>query len=148
MKFLLRLKMASECGMMIPTTLCSNDPKEIQLFRLKHETNIRHLDFPDTQSLQKMPRIFQEEVNQRYALRVICFGDYLMATKLPEVKAYSLPDDLVSKIHLFMHELGIACATFDFAVTLENQYVFLDVNEHPEFLSPHPIYQSTTAQQQ
>ena len=104
---LLQLKIASECGMTIPTTLCSNDPEEIHMFMLKHESDgviykplcsnvwfdddqvkiaytskISFIDLPTNQALQRSPGIFQKEVKKKYELRVTCFGDYIVAAKL------------------------------------------------------------------
>ncbi len=104
---LLQLKLAAECGMTIPTTLCSNDPQDIRYFLLKHEadgviykplcsnfwfeeqrmkiaytTKITFLQLPNNKMLQLTPGIFQKEVKKKYELRITCFGDYLVAAKL------------------------------------------------------------------
>ena len=104
---LLQLKVASECGMSIPTTLCSNDPKDIRYFLLKHEgegviykplcstcwfeekqvkmaytSKINFLELPNNKLLQLSPGIYQKEVKKKYELRVTCFGDYLVSAKL------------------------------------------------------------------
>jgi glutathione synthase/RimK-type ligase-like ATP-grasp enzyme len=104
---LLQLKLASECGMTIPTTLCSNDPQDIRYFLLKHEANgviykplctnfwfeeqqikISHttklsfLELPTNKVLQTTPGIFQQEIKKKHELRVTCFGDYIVAAKL------------------------------------------------------------------
>lgn len=104
---LLQLKIASHCGMTIPTTLCSNDPKDIRYFILKHEsdgviykplcsnfwfeerrvkisytTKLSFLDLPTNKLLQLTPGIFQKEIKKKYELRVTCFGDYIVAAKL------------------------------------------------------------------
>ena len=38
---LLQLKIATECGMIIPTTLCSNDPLDIRYFSVPHSRSDR-----------------------------------------------------------------------------------------------------------
>ena len=175
---LLQLRMASRCGMTIPHTLCSNDPKEIRNFLLTHEgdgviykplcshfwfdeeqikisytSRIQFLDLPNNQSLQRTPGIFQKEIKKLYELRVTCFGDYLVAAKLDSqvhsdgkvdwrairmgkmlVEPYKLPDYLEDNIRSFMKELGIVFGSFDFIVTPEGEYVFLEVNEQGQFL--------------
>jgi glutathione synthase/RimK-type ligase-like ATP-grasp enzyme len=163
---LLQLKIASECGMLIPTTLCSNDPHEIKTFLLKyqhdgvlykslcsnytnnseqitmsHATKIQFLDLSNNQSIQQAPGIFQKKIKTQHELRVTCFGNYIVAAKLnfkknigTIVEPYSLPVDLQKKILDFMQELGIVFATFDFIVTEDNHYVFLEVNEQGQFL--------------
>ena len=104
---LLQLRVAVNCGLRIPLTLCSNDPNEIRYFLLKHESegviykplctpywlepeNIRvfytsqinFLGLPEDGVLQATPGIFQKEVKKKYELRVTCFGDFLMAARI------------------------------------------------------------------
>lgn len=104
---LLQLKTARECGMKIPTTLCSNDPEEIHEFMHKNESSgviykplcanvwfeayqtkimyaskVSSKNLPSNEVLQQLPGIFQKEVEKQYELRVTCFGDYLVAAKL------------------------------------------------------------------
>ncbi|CEK12218.1 hypothetical protein [Legionella hackeliae] len=175
---LLQLKIAAECGMNIPITLCSNNPKDIRQFLLKYDTGgviykplcanfwfeeeqirmsyttkIKFLDLPGNKSLQLVPGIFQKEVRKKYELRITCFGDYIVAAKLnsqihpdgqvdwraiPDgemaIEPYSLPSELEQKIRLFMQKLGIVFGSFDFIVTPENEYIFLEVNEQGQFL--------------
>lgn len=175
---LLQLKVASECGMIIPTTLCSNDPKEIHQFLTNHDdtgviykplcsnfwfesnqvkvaytARVKHIDLPDNKSLQQLPGIFQKEVKKKYELRITCFGDYIVAAKLnsqshPDgivdwrairsgtllIEPYTLPIDVEFKIRVFMREIGIVFGSFDFIVTPDDDYVFLEVNEQGQFL--------------
>ncbi|WP_019217965.1 hypothetical protein [Legionella tunisiensis] len=175
---LLQLKIATQCGMIIPTTLCSNDPKDIRYFLLKYEeegviykslcanfwfeenkikiaytSKINFLDLPRNKLLQLVPGIFQREVKKKYELRITCFGDYIVAAKLnsqrhpegkidwraiPEgkmsIEPYKLPIELENKIREFMQTLGIVFGAFDFIVTPEGDYVFLEVNEQGQFL--------------
>ncbi|MFY7697800.1 MAG: hypothetical protein ACOVQX_03145 [Legionella sp.] len=102
-----QLKIANECGMKIPITLCSNDPYDIRDFLLKNEkkgviykplcsnfwfednrmkisytTKITFLDLPSNRILQSTPGIYQVEIKKKYELRVTCFGSYLVAAKL------------------------------------------------------------------
>ncbi len=175
---LLQLKLAQECGLHIPVTLCSNDPKDIRLFLLNHELDgvvykplcpnfwfedncikiaytarIGFLDLPTNQVLQHAPGIFQKEVKKKYELRVTCFGRHLVAAKLNsqehsdglidwrairkgklEIEPYELPSALQDKIRALMYRLGIVFGSFDFVVTPEGEYVFLEVNEQGQFL--------------
>jgi len=104
---LLQLKIANDCGLSIPVTLCSNDPQDIRYFLLKHESSgviykplcsnfwfeddqvkisytskISFLELPTNKLLQQTPGIYQTEIKKKYELRVTCFGDYLVAAKL------------------------------------------------------------------
>ena len=104
---LLQLKLAVECGMGIPTTLCSNDPQDIRYFLLKHEgdgvvykplcsnfwfeeknmriaytSKLSFLELPTNKLLQLTPGIYQKEIKKKYELRITYFGDYMVAAKL------------------------------------------------------------------
>ena len=104
---LLQLKLASQCGFIIPTTLCSNDPNEIQEFlkvyenrgviykslcsnfwfedkkiKISYTNKITLNDLPKNDLLQLVPGIYQPEIKKKYELRVVCFGDYIVAAKL------------------------------------------------------------------
>lgn len=175
---LLQLKIASECGLQIPTTLCSNDPKEIQNFIRKHNATgviykplcsnfwfeknqvkisytarISLDDLPHFKLLQQTPGIFQTEIKKQYELRITCFGDYIVSAKINsqkhpdgaidwrairqnplEIEKYKLPLNIEFKIRAFMREMGLVFGSFDFIVTENNEYIFLEVNEQGQFL--------------
>lgn len=175
---LLQLKIAAECDMTIPTTLCSNDPQDIRYFLLKHEADgvvykplcsgfwfekermrisytskISFLELPPNKLLQVSPGIFQKEIKKKYELRITCFGDFLVATKLnsqvhasgkidwraiPQgemtLEPYILPSSLEHKIQKFMHKMGLVFGSLDFIVSEDHDYVFLEVNEQGQFL--------------
>lgn len=175
---LLQLRMAKASGLMIPTTLCSNDAIEIRHFIEKHrKQGVVYKAFaPNTWfepkqikslytakiSPEKLPKdsilelsagIFQTEIKKKYELRIVCFGDYQVAAKLnsqahPEgqtdwrqipyeqmkIEPYTLDRKLAKDIQKFMRELGIVFGSFDFIVSTDNQYIFLEVNEQGQFL--------------
>ncbi|OGV32379.1 MAG: hypothetical protein A3E88_05855 [Legionellales bacterium RIFCSPHIGHO2_12_FULL_35_11] len=175
---LLQLKIASDCGMNIPTTLCSNNPSEIRNFIAKHDANgviykplsynfwfeendvkisytnrVRLKDLPEDDALQISPGIFQKEIKKQYELRVTCFGDYIVPAKIDsqehddgildwrairkkpiQVEKYKLPANIELKIRAFMRKIGIVFGSFDFIVTPEDEYIFLEVNEQGQFL--------------
>jgi glutathione synthase/RimK-type ligase-like ATP-grasp enzyme len=104
---LLQLKMAKECGLSIPITLCSNDPFQIRQFVRKHrkdtviykplcanfwfESNQVKISYtaqltaknlPQDASLQMTPGIFQKSIPKQYELRINALGDYLVSTKI------------------------------------------------------------------
>lgn len=130
----LQLKTASDCGLMIPTTLCSNDPCEIKQFYLKYqESGISQV----AQNVSQVASVFQKNVKKKYTIQVTCFGDYLVAAKCISTlrfDPYSLPNDLAFKIRTCMQAFGIVFGTFHFAVTLADEYVFMDVNNQGQFL--------------
>ncbi|MDF1758503.1 MAG: hypothetical protein P1U74_09440 [Legionellaceae bacterium] len=174
---LLQLKIANECGMTIPTTLCSNDPDEIQSFinnnndtgviykplcsnfwfetdavKISYTAQIKPKDLPSDASIQHTPGIFQKEIKKKYELRVTCFGDYIVSAKINSqnhkdgiidwrairekkmlIEEYKLPTSIEFKIRAFMRQIGIVFGTFDFIVTPDDQYIFLEVNEQGQF---------------
>lgn len=104
---LLQLKIASECGFLIPTTLCSNDPQEIKQFihayeqegvvykpmcshfwfesqhtKITYTARVKSQYLPKQPVLQAVPGIFQVEIKKKFELRITCFGQYLVAAKL------------------------------------------------------------------
>lgn len=175
---LLQLQIAQQCGLRIPITLCSNDPHDIRTFLLEHEdsgviykplcsnfwfdcdqikvaytTKVFFLNLPPNSILQQTPGIFQLEVKKKFELRVICFGDYIVAAKLnsqshvkgeidwraiPEgemsVEPYLLPPEVAAKIRQFMDKMGLVFGSLDLIVTPEDDYIFLEVNEQGQFL--------------
>lgn len=114
---LLQLKVASECGLLIPTTLCSNDPLEIRQFistyaplnviykpmcshfwfekkhtKISYTARVNKKRLPKGSILQAVPGIFQIEIKKKFELRITCFGNYLVAAKLNSQKH---PDGLI-----------------------------------------------------
>ncbi len=174
----LQLQLAYQAGMLIPKTLCSNDPLEIRAFVLEHESDgviykplngtfwreedamkmtytrtLPFLNLPNNALLQAAPGIYQKEIKKQYELRITCFGDCLVAVKIDSqlhaetqmdwrehqhfplsIEPYALPHRLEQQIRSFMRALGIVFGCFDFIVTPDDQYVFLEVNEQGQFL--------------
>ncbi|RUR11414.1 hypothetical protein [Legionella septentrionalis] len=174
---LYQLQKAIQCGLLIPKTLCSNDPDDIEHFIAGHEDSVIYKplcahfwsdeksikiaytakihgrDFPDKELLQLSPGIYQKEVQKAYELRIVCFGDHVVAAKLnsqehpegkmdwraiPEgklkVEPYLLPASVEHKIKKFMQSMRLVFGSLDFIVTPEGEYVFLEVNEQGQFL--------------
>lgn len=175
---LTQLNLAQQSGMLIPKTLCSNDPDDIRAFMRENQRHgviykplCANFWFDDQQvrvtytakvdlalltsnwQLQMTPGIYQKEVKKRYELRIICFGDYLIAAKInsqnhaagkidwraiPEaslqVEPYNLPSKLEKQIRRFMKQLGLVFGSMDFIVDEAGNYLFLEVNEQGQFL--------------
>ncbi|MBA2649509.1 MAG: hypothetical protein H0U75_07950 [Legionella sp.] len=174
---ILQLRIASQCKLMIPKTLCTNDKKEIEYFlkkqakqeiiykplcsnvwfekdkiKMTYTSKIKASDLDDM-SLKLVPGIYQPEIKKKYELRVTCFGRYCVAAKIDSqahedskldwramdgshlnVQPYHLPTLIQNQIHQFMDTLGIVFGSFDFIVTPDNEYIFLEVNEQGQFL--------------
>ncbi|KTD33578.1 hypothetical protein Lnau_2329 [Legionella nautarum] len=175
---LLQLRLASNCGLSIPKTLCSNDPTEIKSFLKKHKidkviykplcsnfwfeeekikitytNHVKSSELPNNDLLQLVPGIYQPEIKKKYELRVTCFGNYFVTAKLDSqaqdeskldwrakqgtglnVSPYKLPSVIEDRLRSFMDKLGLVFGSFDFIVTPDNDYIFLEVNEQGQFL--------------
>ncbi|MCP0914800.1 hypothetical protein NKV53_10735 [Legionella sp. 27cVA30] len=104
---ILQLKKAAQCGMSIPPTLFSNNPKDVHAFLMEHTrhgviykplcanfwfdeaslkatytTRINAAALPAEDVLRSTPGIYQRAIRKQYELRVTCFGHYIMAVKL------------------------------------------------------------------
>ena len=139
----LQLKCASDCGMIIPTTLCSHDANDIQAFLTAHgRDGVVHqplhggandaVALPTDGSWPNGPGIFQKKVIPQYAFRVFCFGDALFAEKIASqapiaFEPYTLPAQLSASIQACMAQLGLRSAAFHFIKTLDGACVFMNV---------------------
>lgn len=110
---LLQLRVASEVGLSIPSTLCSNDNQEIinfyqvfqkqgviykplsyqvwneaSGFKVFYTSKIEELAWLETTNCQLYPGIYQQQIAKKYELRVTCFGDYIVAAKIDSQKYF------------------------------------------------------------
>ncbi|HEX9943020.1 MAG TPA: hypothetical protein VGG03_13460 [Thermoanaerobaculia bacterium] len=109
-------------------------------------------DLPDDDVLRLSPGIFQQKMIKAQELRVTCMGGHVVAAALwprggeksridwrvalSNIKAERtmLPEDVRDRCLALMRRLGIVFGCFDFILTPENDYVFLEVNEMGQFL--------------
>ncbi|WP_419419198.1 hypothetical protein ACNVED_11725 [Legionella sp. D16C41] len=108
---------------------------------------------PPDKVLQLTPGIFQQYIKKKYELRITCFGTHIIAAKIYsqehpkgltdwryippnelKVEPYCLPYLLEKKIRNYMDALGIVFGCFDFIVTPDEEYYFLEVNQQGQFL--------------
>jgi len=103
--------------------------------------------------LQTTAGIFQKKISKAFELRVTYFGVYPVAVKLNsqehidgiidwraiptqelKIEPYILPDIIHEKCKSFMNAFGLEFGCFDFIVTPDNDYYFLEINEQGQFL--------------
>lgn len=102
--------------------------------------------------LRSAPGIYQQLIPKAFELRVTVMGQCIMTAKIAsqetergkldwrrapeEVKAspFNLPSHISTLCLLLMRRIGIVFGCFDFIVTPEGDYVFLEVNESGQFL--------------
>ncbi len=121
--------------------------------RLTYTNRISEELLPSDALLQSTPGIYQKRVEKSYELRITYFGEKAIAVKLnsqdhPKAKidwrsvpcfeigieAYQLPDDIDEKCKEFMRRMNVKFGCFDFIVTPEGEYYFLEINEQGQFL--------------
>lgn len=148
-KFMLKHKQSS----VIYKPMCSHTWFEEDQMKIIYTSKLCVEKLPSSKTLQLSTGIYQKEIKKKYELRITCFGDYLVGLKLdsqahPEgqldwrkipclemsVEPYSIPLKLTRQIQHFMRQLGIVFGAFDFIVTPDDEYVFLEVNEQGQFL--------------
>jgi glutathione synthase/RimK-type ligase-like ATP-grasp enzyme len=98
------------------------------------------------------PGIFQERVEKAYELRVTVVGSKIFPVKIDSQKnrdaqldwrralhdvgynAVDLPREIEGKIFAFMRTFGLFYGAFDFIVTPEGRYVFLEINPSGQYM--------------
>jgi hypothetical protein len=106
----------------------------------------------DDDLLRSAPGIYQQLVTKSFELRITVMGRCVLTAQIAsqdsqdgkldwrrvpgEVKAYpfNLPTDVANLCFLLMERLGIVFGCFDFIVTPNGDYIFLEVNEAGQFL--------------
>jgi glutathione synthase/RimK-type ligase-like ATP-grasp enzyme len=115
------------------------------------EISLQHL--PDDAILQTTPGIFQNKINKAYELRITYFGDHAISVKIHSqdhpkgildwryiptkellIEECRIPDLIHQRCKELMKQLNLVFGCFDFIVTHDNEYYFLEVNEQGQFL--------------
>ena len=110
-------------------------------------------DLPSAAVLQATPGIFQECIRKKYELRVTYFGERAVAVKIDsqackaaqmdwraapthelDLSEVRLPDAIHQRCLMLMKRLKLRMGCFDFIVTPEDEYYFLEINEQGQFL--------------
>ncbi len=121
--------------------------------RLTYTDEIRLDDLPSDLALQGTTSIFQRKILKAFELRITYFGNFCIAAKLLSqqhprgiidwryvppnelcIEPFSLPEKIHEKCKSFMQKFGIVFGCFDFIVTPEGEYYFLEINEQGQFL--------------
>ncbi|MBA2649205.1 MAG: hypothetical protein H0U75_06310 [Legionella sp.] len=120
--------------------------------RIVYTDKISMDDLPSDQMLQAVPGIYQKYIEKKYELRVTCFGTHIQAIKIDsqnsssptdwrkiprndlQISEVQLPQPIKNKIILYMIKMGVVFGCFDFIVTPNDEYIFLELNEQGQFL--------------
>jgi glutathione synthase/RimK-type ligase-like ATP-grasp enzyme len=172
---LMQLRLASHVGFILPRTLVSNNPRQIREFvqaqpsifkplagfvwddnGYKTATYTRLIDAADLQndaSILHAPNIFQELVQPKFEVRVLVFGDSLLAFRLDSsaneqgvrdwrydqsthlsAEPTEIPAAVESKCIELLSLMNLKTASFDFIVDYDGRWVFLELNQSGQFL--------------
>lgn len=159
---LVQLKAAKKCGLLIPKTLVSNDPKKVKEFVLSHDQVIvkpvsgtkhtllftQFVDYTklDDESIKICPAIYQEYIQGTKHIRVNVFGNNSYAAEIvtseldwrkninTEYKPFTVSDDLHIKIRRTLDELRLAMGVIDIKLDENENPVWLEVNPQGQFL--------------
>lgn len=118
-----------------------------------YTNKISHDDLPSDSMLQMVPGIYQQYIEKKYELRVTCFGSTISAVKIDSqihslgitdwrkipghqlsLAEIQLPNTIKEKIIQFMKQIDVVFGCFDFIVTLDDEIIFLEINEQGQFL--------------
>lgn len=121
--------------------------------RLVYTREVSVDQLPSDYILQATPGIFQNKINKAFELRVTFLGNTAITAKLRSqehpkglqdwryvpghelsVDTFELPDTIHRMCKEFMEHFGIVFGCFDFIVTPEGEYYFLEINEQGQFL--------------
>lgn len=121
--------------------------------KISYTNDITLKQLPSNDILKLTPGLFQERISKLYELRITYFGSYPVAVKLNsqdhdrgkfdwrsiptgemKIELVELPDDVHNKCQNLMRHFGLNMGCFDFIVTPEGEYIFLEVNEQGQFL--------------
>jgi len=110
-------------------------------------------DLPDDTILQVSGGIFQKNITKAFELRVTMMGANPITAKLDSqnhpmgttdwrsipndelsVEEFELPSEIKEKCIAFMKKMGLLFGCFDFIVTPDGEYYFLEINEQGQFL--------------
>jgi glutathione synthase/RimK-type ligase-like ATP-grasp enzyme len=116
-------------------------------------TDISIEQLPSDGVLRLTPGIFQEKIDKKYEVRATFMGQSCVAIRINsqqnleaktdwrkadlgdlDIAIHELPVEIYDACVKMMRSLGIVFGCFDFIVTYDEDYVFLEVNEAGQFL--------------
>ncbi|HET9212592.1 MAG TPA: hypothetical protein VFR03_19465 [Thermoanaerobaculia bacterium] len=119
---------------------------------LTYTAILREGDLVSDEVLRQTPGIFQELVPKKHELRVTVMGQHTLAARVLsqetakgkidwrrsqddlQFEPTHIPSEIERACAALLEKLGLVFGCFDFIVTPEDDYVFLEVNEMGQFL--------------
>lgn len=126
--------------------------KDKDTYWIPYTSALRVESLVEDNFLRLVPGIYQELVPKSYELRVTVIGRQVLAAKIDSqatqtgrldwrksyhelnMESYKIPPCLAKCCISMLNRLGLVFGCFDFIVTPEGKYVFLEVNEMGQFL--------------
>lgn len=118
-----------------------------------YTARVRPEDLPGDALLRAAPGIFQAQVKKQYEVRAQFFGASCFALKIDSSKieygeldwrlhqhsdmtdgSVTLPDDVYQACLNQLRNLGLVAGAFDFIVTPDDEWIYLEVNEAGQFI--------------
>lgn len=118
-----------------------------------YTARVRHEDLPPDPLLRAAPGIFQAKVKKQYEVRAQFFGTSCFALKIDPSRieygemdwrlhqngdmtdgSVTLPDAVHAACVRQLRSLGLVAGAFDFIVTPEDEWIYLEVNEAGQFI--------------
>jgi len=148
----IRLFIASEGGGAIFKVLTGAPWRDTRTRWVSYATPITAEQLVEDDLLRQTPSIYQAIVPKAYELRVTVMGRQVFTAKVLSQETVEgkidwrrsyrelrmepgdIPGEIRERCFQLMERLGIVFGCFDFIVTPEDQYVFLEVNEMGQFL--------------
>ena len=124
----------------------SSPPRNIALDKALFTGLVTDETLANLDLIRITPGIFQERIGKSYELRITVIGARIFAVKIDSqalaetqldwrhaqhdvaYEPVTLPREIAAKITTFMEALGLVYGAFDFIVTPDRRYVFLEVN--------------------
>ena len=118
-----------------------------------YTARVRPEDLPGDELLRAGPGIFQAQVKKQFEVRAQFFGASCFALKIDSSRieygemdwrlhqngdmtdgSVALPDDVYQACLKQMQSLGLVAGAFDFIVTPDDEWIYLEVNEAGQFI--------------
>ena len=159
---MLQYKVATEIGFSIPKTCFSNQKEPFLELAKQHESLVlkpiensdiwlgeSELDYVfyaqkvPSNSVADVPKaaftqtvtFAQNYVEKAFELRVTVVDSEVFACKIDSQHSiFDLPEEVSEKCKMFLHKMSLRFGCFDFIVTPEGQYVFLECNPNGQWL--------------
>jgi hypothetical protein len=127
--------------------------EEEKLVRMMYTAQVTSPQLPNDYLLHAIPTIYQARIPKAFEVRSTFFGRVGLHAKIVaeknggavqdwrygyygeiKISPHVLPTEIEEKCFKLMDDLGLKFGCFDFIVTPEGKYIFLEVNEAGQFL--------------